>query len=669
MTKGKTNILIILLIISNNLSLFGQKQYYIDSLNESLTHSVDSQKIATYNALSWAYQFSNATQAFECANKANKISLNLHDTRGEATSLNRMSAAKLKLGELNLALEYALNAKEISTVNNYYRIHSTSLRQIGRVYEAQGNASQAMKYYYNSLSMADSIGIPLHIARSALFVAGLYIKIENYTNAKSYLNYAIEEFNKENFLRGLHQAYIMKGDYYFNQNNPDSALINYTLAFTYLDKLKDKHGHATTTAKIAKVHEQKGLYEEAIAGYNTALDTFKIIDDKKEIVLSYIYLASVYSKNSNPTRAISYANKALGQAIKQALPNEQKEADYVLYSIYKKKKEKEKALMYLEGYMHLMDSLNEEQESWRVDQMKKSFDMEIKINKQKLNTAIIDNQALTIENNKLLRNFLIMLVSAIILLASFIWFALRKAKTINKELELANEEKNEAISLISHDLKSPFNKIKGLAHLLKLEIKEANKSIEEIVGKINLIAHEGLSLVQNLVDIKALKSGSYNLKHTSFDLIDFLQKRVFDFEQVASAKSIKLIFIPPNSNCEIQSDLNSVARIFDNLVSNAIKFSPIGEQIIIECGSEKDNFYFSISDNGIGISKEDIDSIFRKYKTGSALPTGTELSSGLGLAITSSLVRKLGGNINCESTLGKGATFTVSLPFAKNDND
>ncbi len=663
MAIRKTNILIILLIISNSFSLFGQKQYYIDSLNKSLTTSVDSQKIATYNALSWAYKFSNATRAYEYAKKSNTLSKTLNNAKGEAISLNRMSAAKLILGELNLALKYSLSAKEISATYNYYRIQSTSLRQIGNVYEAQGNDSQAMKYYYKSLSIADSIGTPIHIARSALYVAGLHIKIDNYYNANHYLNYAIEEFNKDKFLRGLHQAYVMKGDYSFKQNKLDSALINYTTALTYLDKLKDKQGYATAKLKIANVHESKGHYKEALEGYYIALDTFKIIDNKKEIVITNISLASTYLKNSSPTKAISHANLALKQAINQKFPNEQKEANYILYIIYKKIGEKETALLYLEDYMHLMDSLNGKQESWRVDQMKQSFEIELKINEQKLTSATINNQALIIENNRLLRNFLIVLVFTIILLASFIWFALRKAKTANKNLALANEEKNDAISLISHDLKSPFNKIKGLGNLLKLELSDANTSVKEIISKINLIAHEGLSLVQNLVDIKALTSGSYHLKHTSFDLATFLQKRVLDFEQVAYVKNITLIFAPLKRTCEVQTDLNSVARIFDNLMSNAIKFSPTGEQIKIDCDHDGANFYFTVSDNGIGISEDAIDSIFKKYKTGNALPTGTELSNGLGLAITSSLIRKLGGSISCNSTLGKGASFKVALPL------
>ncbi len=669
MAKRKTNILIILLIISNSFTLFGQKQRYIDSLNKSLIHAVDSQKIATYNALSWAYQFSDATKAFQYAENSLQISSKLNNTRGEAISYNRMSAAKLKLGELNQALEYALKAKEISISNSDYRVHSTSLRQIGRVYEAQGNTPQAMKYYYNSLSMADSIGTPVQIARSALYVAGLYISINNFSVAKHYLNYTIKEFEKDKFSRGLHHAYILQGDYYFKQNNADSALINYTIALSYLGKLKDKQGYAIATSKLAAVLVKKGNYKEAITGYNTALDTFKIINSKKEIVQTYISLATVYAKNNNPTRAISYAKLALNQAKKQAFPNEQKEANYTLYAIYKGIKEKETALLYLENYMYLMDSLTGKQESWRVDQMKKSYDLELKLNEQKLSTAVITNQALTIENNKLLRNFLIVLVSTIILLALLIWFALRKAKTTNRELEIANEEKNEAISLILHDLKSPFNKIKGLAHLLKLELTNANKSIDDIIGKINLIAHEGLSLVQNLVDIKALKSGSYKLKYTSFNLSDFLQKRVIDFEQVATAKNIKLIFSSDNNSCNVKSDLNSVARIFDNLVSNALKFSPADEEIVIKCGPYNEGCYFSICDNGIGISEEDIDTIFGKYKTGNALPTGTELSSGLGLAITSSLIQKLGGSIKCKSTLGNGATFKILLPYAQKETD
>jgi len=297
--------------------------------------------------------------------------------------------------------------------------------------------------------------------------------------------------------------------------------------------------------------------------------------------------------------------------------------------------------------------------------MRKSYDLEIQMKENALYTATISNQTLTIKNERLLTRYLIVVVIAVCILAFFIWYSLRHSRKVNKQLLLANEEKNKAISLISHDLKSPFNKIKGLTHILELQNENADSLFKDILSKINMVTHEGLTLVQNLVDIKALTSGAYTIKPTNFDLNDFIVKRVQSFEQLAHAKNILLSFEPFKEDCTILSDLNSISRIFDNILSNAIKFSPAGETITIDCSITKSSFSISISDNGKGVDQEEIDQIFYQYKTGKALPTGNETSNGLGLAIVSSLVTKLEGSIKCISEVGHGATFIISLPLNK----
>ncbi len=335
----------------------------------------------------------------------------------------------------------------------------------------------------------------------------------------------------------------------------------------------------------------------------------------------------------------------------------------MLYSIYKEINNQSKAISYLESYLNLMDSLHYSEESWRVEQMQNSYELEIQVKENELSKAIITNQALTIKNNSLIRNFLIIIAALVFALATIIGYTLKKVKRANQQLILANEEKNEAISLISHDLKSPFNKIKGLAHILELQLENIDAETADLLSKINIITHDGLVLVQNLVDIKVLKSGSYIIKNTSFEINDFFNNRVQGFEQFALLKKIKIKFEPLETNRQVYSDVNSISRIFDNILSNAIKYSPEGEIVLIECSIVENSFSFSISDNGKGIDQKDIATLFEKYKTGLASPTGTELSNGLGLAIASSLINKLRGTIKCISQLGNGATFIVSLPI------
>ncbi len=644
---------------------FAQRQHVMDSLMEKLDAAADEEKVEIFFALSWSYKFSNPQLAYQYGLEAYSISKSLNDTKLEAVSLNRMGAAKIKSGDLSEALKHLLDGVKICETNNYYKILVATLRHIGAVYEAQGNNSEAMKYYYNSLGLSDTLGIPIIKARSAKKVARLYINLKKYDQAKRYLDYCLQVFKDDNYIRGVHQVHILYGDYYLYQNQLDSARLNYELALDYLSILKDRQGYATAKTKIAKVYEYKGNFSKAIIGYNNALDTFEVIGNKKQVVSVYLDLANLYSKNKDYNKGLYYGKIGLEKAKELSFPNEEKEANQILFVIYKKNNNLKLALQYLENYMFLMDSLANSTESWRIDQMQKSYDLEIKMKEHALNSAIISNQTLTIKNERLLSRFLLATVIVVCILAIIIWFSLKHSRKVNAQLLLANEEKNKSISLISHDLKSPFNKIKGLVHVLELQTENIDDSFRDILFKINTVTHEGLTLVQNLVDIKALKSGAYVIKLSDFDLNNFITKRTQSFEQLAKTKNILLSFEQPKNDCQVNSDINSIARIFDNILSNAIKFSSSGETITIECSTTKNNFSFSISDNGKGVSQEDMDQIFNQYKTGNALPTGNEISSGLGLAIVSSLVNKLDGTIKCISEINTGATFIVSLPLNK----
>ena len=644
---------------------YGQRQYIIDSLTQLLDNSEDEEKLEILFTLSWSHKFSNPQQSYEYGVQAYSISKAIKDTKSEAISLNRMCGAKFQLGDLNEALEIALKAVYICETNNYNRILATSLRHIGSIYEAQGNNSEAMKYYYNSLGISDSLEIPLIKARSAKKVADLYLQLKKYTEAKQYLDFSLEVFKENDFVRGIHQIYVLYGNYYFYQNLPDSARLYYNLALDNLEKLKDRKGYAITKTKIAKVDEFEAKYNIAINGYNNALDTFLLIGSKKQIVASYISLAKVFSKINNYDKGVFYGKMAFSKAKSLNLSNEEKEASKILYELYKNNNNLKLAIEYLENYIFLMDSLTNNTESWRVDQMQKSYDLEIQMKENALHSATIAHQTLTIKNEQILSRYLIATIVAVIILVVIIWFSLNHSKRVNKQLLLANEEKNQAISLISHDLKSPFNKIKGLIHILELQTENNDSSIIDILSKVNTVTHEGLTLVQNLVDIKTLKSGAYLIKLNNFELNDFIMKRVKSFEQLAQTKNILLRFEPAKDDCNVISDANSVARIFDNILSNAIKFSPVGETISIDCTMANNSFSFSISDNGKGVAQEEIDQIFNQHKRGQTLPTGIETSNGLGLAIVSSFINKLNGSIKCISSINSGATFIVSLPSNK----
>ncbi len=646
-----------------------QQQHYFDSLRIVIQGQNDTLSVKSYNGLSWAYKFSYPDSAIYYANKALALSENIGFTKGKTVAMNRISDVYIKKGEYDQAVKILLEAIELSKQNNQTRILLTSYRQLGKVYERQGNLSVAMNNYYRSLRLADSIQSTIGIARASLRIATAYHKLGKDKIAEGYLNYAIDEFAFQHYNRGLHAAYVLRGDIYANENLLDSASLSYQTAEQYLAKLRDKLGKGTILKKQADVLFMRGQYAKALTQYTHAAKIFKITEAKRNLAEVQIALANTYLTQRNYTKALEMGLLTLEQSKEWNLLNEHKNSHYLLYKIYKEMNRPSESLAQLEEYQLLLDSLLHVSEDWRIEQMNKSFELEIQQKENELNSVVIKNQQLALASSQRIRNLLITLSVVVTLFLLVIGFGLHKSRKTNKLLKQAIQDKNDAISLISHDLKSPFNKINGLVHVLELQLTEPSHETLDILNQLKTVAHEGLGLVQNLVDVKALQAGEYTIKLSDFNLNDYLQKRVETFRQVAKSKSIALTFTNAKDNCRVVSDANSIARIFDNLLSNAIKFSPKGEAVTIDCTVDKERFSFSVSDNGKGVSKKEIDEIFKKHQTGIVQATGTELSNGLGLAIVASLTHKLQGEISCISEPNHGATFIVTLPNLQEQNN
>ena len=121
------------------------------------------------------------------------------------------------------------------------------------------------------------------------------------------------------------------------------------------------------------------------------------------------------------------------------------------------------------------------------------------------------------------------------------------------------------------------------------------------------------------------------------------------------------IWVPKKESISVQADKGFLIQIIENLVSNAVKFSPPNTKVEIEVSGNQ-NVLISVKDEGPGITKEDQTKLFGKYNILSAKPTGGEPSTGLGLSIVKKYIEEMGGKVWCESQIGKGATFYVSLP-------
>ncbi len=229
-------------------------------------------------------------------------------------------------------------------------------------------------------------------------------------------------------------------------------------------------------------------------------------------------------------------------------------------------------------------------------------------------------------------------------------------------------EKQQLIGLVSHDLKGPFNRIFALIQLMELTSQNLTPEQRDYLGKIHQIVADGLSMIRNLLDNRKLEDQGIDYTPTPLNLSTVLNSLVKNYRNLAVRKKIQIHF-NASPNVVVYADKLYLFRIFENLISNALKFSPEGRNIYISVEEEEEEVLVKVRDEGPGINQEDQKNLYRKFQRLSAKPTGGESSTGLGLSIVKALTEKMGSALNCISEEGKGTTFTVGLIKATKELD
>jgi signal transduction histidine kinase len=236
----------------------------------------------------------------------------------------------------------------------------------------------------------------------------------------------------------------------------------------------------------------------------------------------------------------------------------------------------------------------------------------------------------------------------------------------NLQLENLNQKKNEFLRIASHDLRNPLTVIYSFAELLidnKLDLEE--KKIREFLEIILKSSKFSLGLLNELLDYSAIESGKVGLKTSVQNFQDLLKENVEMHKLFGSKKNIAVQFGHVANIPLVEFDRNKIEQVLNNLLSNALKYSNCGTTITI--GQTENNGFvvISVTDEGPGISPDDMKRLFKPFQKGSARTTAGETSTGLGLAITKNIIEAHGGDIWVESQLGKGSTFYFKIPVSQ----
>ncbi|MBI5215294.1 MAG: hypothetical protein HY960_06035 [Ignavibacteriae bacterium] len=232
-----------------------------------------------------------------------------------------------------------------------------------------------------------------------------------------------------------------------------------------------------------------------------------------------------------------------------------------------------------------------------------------------------------------------------------------------KLAEEANLIKSEILHIAAHDMKSPLVSIKMFAQVIASE-SESQSTAAQFSDDIHANAERLLELINELLEASAIESPKFRLQITRVDFSKVAQTVVLNNQKMAERKEQALHF-ESGGVCLVEADEGRIRQVMDNLVNNAIKFSPSAKPIRIKTSTENDSVRFEVNDEGQGFTEADKKRVFGKFQRLSARPTGGEPSTGLGLSIVKQLVEMQGGKVWVESEAGKGSTFIVEFPYCK----
>ncbi len=230
-----------------------------------------------------------------------------------------------------------------------------------------------------------------------------------------------------------------------------------------------------------------------------------------------------------------------------------------------------------------------------------------------------------------------------------------------KQFEQLNQMRDRFLHATAHDLKNPLTGV--LLYTQKMRTMDAKEidELPDVADGIEQNARKMQRLITDILDLAQLQIGEMLNLHVT-DVVPLMVRTLQEAEIHARNKQIELLLEAPESRVPLALDAHYFGRVLDNLVNNAVKYTPEGGQVILSLQETQDRVFISVEDNGIGIPAEDLPHIFEEFYRVRKATHKKQSGSGLGLSIVAAIVHEHGGDITAESEEGRGSRFTIVLP-------
>ena len=560
----------------------------------------------------------------------------------------------------NIRLQYAEIAMDRAREDDDPAWASNFATKIAVVYAELGMNQQAAQSGLEALNFARKTSILSDDIWSLLRLSDIHAILQDKERALQEAYESLQLAMEVDTAYLIGWSYNALGEAFRQFKDLDSAIYYYQEGLRTFQESNDEKG-------VLFMHQNIALTYTAMGEYDRALEEFRLADsigrepDVLFLLEKGVAMMEIISARASLDSAISYGKKMMHIARKAEYPTWEKEYKARLADLHRANSDWDTAWQY-----HLeADSLEEIQTGERI-----RMQTSVAEHQYRMELLQTEHELQTQENrNQILLWISILIFAGLLIVVAMIQITKNKRiRRINEQLSRQNEhldvlikEKDIWINLMAHDLKAPLSAISGLLEMLQ-EDDLPGPVKDKVISNISKSVGKGSELISQLLEISRLESNPEKADIRPTNLTDLVSETETIFRPTAEKKGIAIEAEMPVEPVRLRTDPVYTQRILENFVSNAIKFSPHGKKVQLVLEPHPETVAIHVIDEGPGMSVEDQQNLFQKFRKLSAQPTGGESSTGLGLSIVKHLADRIDAEIRVNSKLGEGATFTLSIP-------
>lgn len=534
-----------------------------------------------------------------------------------------------------------------------------ALNNIGTDYRRMGVLDVAQDYHYRAYAICMESTDTSFTARKNKVVSlnglgNIYLTLRNYERADSAFRMALAGERQLKSDVGQAINYANLGSIYRSRGLSDSAWVYFSKSMEFNQRAKNTLGISLCHTYFGAMYEQEHRYDKAMEEYEAAYKLMEASDDEWHALNMLIALAGVNLAINQDNKALQYLDRAK-QIADEIKSNEHLEGIYTLYyNYYKRKDDCKMALAQHEKATAMRDSVID------IEKMNRIQNAGLTI--ERTNQARLMNEAhLVLESERSARFFssIVFSVVVVILIGALITFFYiqRIQKRSHQNLKRIAKMREAFFTNITHEFRTPLTVILGLSQDMQ------NDSSDEVKERAKTIERQGrglLTLINQLLDISKIKSQVGNLDWRNGSITTYVSMLVDTYREYARKKNIDLqLYIKEPITMDFVPDY--VSKVFNNLISNALKFTPDYGKINVTMWHSGNILHVEVSDTGEGMDEETAANVFKPFFQGETESKG--IGTGVGLALVKQIIDLVEGKISVESQVGKGTTFYIEIPM------